>query len=501
MINRKETALMSKKKHAINLTYPGMVQDFNETESIVLDELMRKFQSAKRYLRERIFEGYNRKDAVNMAKPLFMANSRYMRDAFLEAQASIASQKELLPTYIQQCNTKIEELDNQITKLSKSKKKDKVEKIQYKTSKLKKVTKQRNYYQYHVEHGTVPKMVDGSKKRMNNLKYKKVTKEEWRDKRSNAIYSRGEKSKGGNENIKLSYLGEDLFEMHVLNPFSDRKGDRLTFILRIPDKFAYLIAHYLESGEAYSVRILRIKGKYEIQITLENEITTTPTFEKGMAGLDMNPDNLSVTITYPNGNYRASKVFRMHDMNTVSADKRDWIIQNTVLEVIGWIKSFDIDALGIEKLKFVQQNKGAAFNRMASNFSFSSMTKAIVSACFKENITLVEVKPYYSSFIGKMKYQQTYGLSIHQSAAFVLARRAMGFEEKIPKQLLSVLFAKEAEEGQHLSDLFEHWKAAKKWHDELLKKMKKRKMNVKLCLIEDFLAADMVFNDKAEIPF
>src|SRR5690625_4748194 len=127
--------------------------------------------------------------------------------------------------------------------------------------------------------------------------------------------------------------------MHVLNPFSDRKGDRLTFILRIPDKFAYLIAHYLESGEDYSVRILRIKGKYEIQITLENEITTTPTFEKGMAGLDMNPDNLSVTITYPNGNYRASKVFSMHDMNPVSADQRDWIIQNTVLEVIVWIKN------------------------------------------------------------------------------------------------------------------------------------------------------------------
>ena len=40
---------------------------------------MRKFQSGKRYLRERIFEDENRKEAVDMAKPLFINNSRYIR--------------------------------------------------------------------------------------------------------------------------------------------------------------------------------------------------------------------------------------------------------------------------------------------------------------------------------------------------------------------------------------------------------------------------------------
>ena len=93
---------MSKKKTEQPSTYTGMVMNPSVQESIILDELMRKFQSAKRYLRERIFDGLDRKQAVAKAKPLFLNNSRYMRDAFLEAESSISSQKELLPLYVEQ---------------------------------------------------------------------------------------------------------------------------------------------------------------------------------------------------------------------------------------------------------------------------------------------------------------------------------------------------------------------------------------------------------------
>ncbi|MBZ5753331.1 hypothetical protein, partial [Metabacillus rhizolycopersici] len=441
---------MIKKKSSLTFTYIGVMEKSDDVEMIILDEIMRKFQSGKRYLRERIFEGKNRKEAVDMAKPLFINNSGYMRDAFLEAEASISSQKELLPIYIQQNQLKIAALNEQMTKLAHSKKRNKDKKIKYKQSRIKKLTKQNNYYQYHLDDGTVPKMVDGSKQLFKELVHKKITKEEWRDARSNAVYSRGEKSKGGNENIKLSYLGENLFAMQVLNPFSDKRGERLSFVVCFPDKFVFSMASYLETGKSYSVRILRRKDKYEVHFAMEEENSSEPTFEKGIAGLDMNPDNLSVTIVYPNGNFRASKVFWIHDINTVSADKRDWIIQQAVVEMLMWVKSFGVDTLSMEELKFLQQNENASFNRMASNFSYSHITKTLISACFKENIALIQVKPYYSSFIGKMKYQQTSGLSIHQSAAFVLARRGLGFEEKIPKELLSVLFAKEAKKGQPL---------------------------------------------------
>ncbi|MBZ5752883.1 hypothetical protein [Metabacillus rhizolycopersici] len=126
---------MAKKKSSLMFTYIGVIRKADDVETIILDEIMRKFQSGKRYLRERIFEGKSRKEAVDMAKPLFINNSRYMRDAFLEAEASISSQKELLPTYIQQNQLKVAALNEQITKLTNSKKKNKEGKIKYKHSK------------------------------------------------------------------------------------------------------------------------------------------------------------------------------------------------------------------------------------------------------------------------------------------------------------------------------------------------------------------------------
>jgi predicted transposase len=102
---------MSKKENEQAITFTGIVITPSVTESNILDELMRKFQSAKRYLRERIFDGFDRKNAVVKAKPLFLNNSRYMRDAFLEAEASISSQKELLPLYVEQYKTAIQKIE------------------------------------------------------------------------------------------------------------------------------------------------------------------------------------------------------------------------------------------------------------------------------------------------------------------------------------------------------------------------------------------------------
>jgi hypothetical protein len=36
--------------------------------------------------------------------------------------------------------------------------------------------------------------------------------------------------------------------------------------------------------------------------------------------------------------------------------------------------------------------------------------------------------------MGKVKYMGRYGLSVHESAALVIARRGMGFKERLPKR-------------------------------------------------------------------
>ena len=47
----------------------------------------------------------------------------------------------------------------------------------------------------------------------------------------------------------------------------------------------------------------------------------------------------------------------------------------------------------------------------------------------KDDVALVKVNPAYSSFIAKTKYMKLKGMSIHHGAAYVLARRGMGYSE------------------------------------------------------------------------
>ncbi|MFJ5758588.1 hypothetical protein ACIQAA_05480 [Neobacillus sp. NPDC093182] len=449
---------------------------------------MRKFQSAKRFIRERIFDGLDRKNAVAKAKPLFLNNSRYMRDAFLEAEASISSQKELLPLYIEQYKTAIQKLEKKIEKIQKSRKSNKEDLILYNQYRIKKLTKKIKYYQYHIDNGSVPKVVDGTKKRLILLNKHKITKQEWIDSRTNALFSRGEASKAGNENIKLHHLQDRSVEMNVLNPLSSKRNDRLRFEVQFSEKHILTIFTYLSSGKAYSVRILRENGKYYVHLTFNQQLESAYNFTNGCAGIDINPDNLAVSIVHPNGNIRVSKVFWMDDVNSVRSEKRNWTIGNIVASVIEWIKSVGIDIITIEDLYFKNDlSKNTKFNRMSSNFVYRKIITTLISKSIKERVTLAQVPVYYSSLIGRVKYQKTYGLSIHQSAALVLARRAMGFKEKIPNQMMPVLFAKEAKKGHSLSDLFKHWKKGQAWFSTLRERANQNHEPYKHWYIDEFI--------------
>ena len=44
--------------------------------------------------------------------------------------------------------------------------------------------------------------------------------------------------------------------------------------------------------------------------------------------------------------------------------------------------------------------------------------------------------------MGRWKYTKMYGLSVHEAASFVIGRRGLDFEEKVPKELLTQLRTK-----------------------------------------------------------
>ncbi|MBU4202242.1 MAG: hypothetical protein KKB85_03735 [Candidatus Altiarchaeota archaeon] len=93
--------------------------------------------------------------------------------------------------------------------------------------------------------------------------------------------------------------------------------------------------------------------------------------------------------------------------------------------------------MAIENLKLRKTfDTNRRYNRKVSNFIHAKAIGLIKSRAVKEKIAIKGVNPRFSSFIGDYKYTSTYGLSVHQAAAFVIARRAMGYMERVPKILL-----------------------------------------------------------------
>ena len=67
-----------------------------------------------------------------------------------------------------------------------------------------------------------------------------------------------------------------------------------------------------------------------------------------------------------------------------------------------------------------------------SSFSYRSLISHFKSNGLKNGVLVLQVTPAYTSLIGRIKFANRYGLSIHQAVALVIARRFLGFSESPP---------------------------------------------------------------------
>ena len=71
---------------------------------------------------------------------------------------------------------------------------------------------------------------------------------------------------------------------------------------------------------------------------------------------------------------------------------------------------------------------------MLSSFSYGKIKAYFVSRGYRQGVEIHQVNPAYSSVIGRVKFMERYGLTVHQAAALVLARRLLGCSERIPRR-------------------------------------------------------------------
>ena len=71
---------------------------------------------------------------------------------------------------------------------------------------------------------------------------------------------------------------------------------------------------------------------------------------------------------------------------------------------------------------------------MLSSFAYGRFREYLVSRGHRGGVEVVGVNPAFSSVIGRVKFMERYGLTVHQAAALVLARRIPGCSERIPRR-------------------------------------------------------------------
>jgi IS605 OrfB family transposase len=258
----------------------------------------------------------------------------------------------------------------------------------------------------------------GGKKLWQKLVSGTTSKDEWQQKRNNQLYSRGDKAKNGNANIRV--VGDKI----LINDPSSR-GLWLKGKLFLPDKWNPNLTNY-------QVQIIYTQNKFKVTILWEEEAPAKIDTDCGAIGVDTNPDGCALSEVNSEGNLVAQKYILKQRIQFASESKRDYDVAILAKEVVDEAVRVK-KPIVIEKLSFNSKKKregSRKFKRMKHNFLHKKILDAIISRAVRCGVPVLKVNPAFTSDLGMLKYQTMYSLSQHNAAALVIARRGLGIKER-----------------------------------------------------------------------
>jgi len=386
----------------VKTTIQGCLIRLTDEKRDAIEEIIRRFESATRYAYARICDNLS---VLNIEKDVmqkFGLNSRWAKDAVTRAKAAYISAEKL------------------------------VEKGKLKSPR---------------------KLIWGGRRNFERRSKDKITNKEWRRIRSNQFWSRGDKSKGGNLNLRI----EPTNERYWLRITTGRR-QWIRCQLWIPEKFKPVLDDHLNDEPCYTIRVKRgIDNRYRVYITFDANLPAqSVSFETGAIGVDLNPSGQAWAETNSQGQLLDKGWINTPELQYARRGRRDWLIGQVAHQIIGLAKSKG-KGLVLERLKFKRgKNHGRKLNRIFHQFAYSRLIEAIVREAKQQGVAIKQIDPAFSSVIGQMKYQKTYPhLAVHEAAAYVLARRGLGFIDMPTGPQLEL--AMEATEARRSEQKLHHW--------------------------------------------
>ncbi len=413
---------------------------------VALNETARIYQSAHRTAYQRLKQGQERDDIDRPLRVQFRMDARFARDTILEAQATRDSLRELLPQYVADTQSKIHKVERRLKQYREGKRRPRRASLPQTTAglerRLARLQAKRDQWQAHLDAGTVPPVIFGKAAMFHARRRGEISRAEWQARRRAQFWSRGE-SPRGNQHACITANGAGFTISIATLPMVNGRLRYVTGDLWVPEKHRDLLRQSLT--DAYSVRVMRQDegDGWDVYVTVREAVTGEKVHRVSdkaiVGGLDCNADRLALAVASPQGNLLARHTVGMHDLEDARADTATHIVSNALKEALSFLEEQGVSCLVVERLKFAQNHDThRRFNRRTGRFR-STMVELAVRKALRRGLNVIEVNPAYSSVIGKHKYAEAYGMSDHEAAAFVLARRGQRRDERLPKRIVAQL--------------------------------------------------------------
>ena len=191
-------------------------------------------------------------------------------------------------------------------------------------------------------------------------------------------------------------------------------------------------------GQAISYRFKRDEKGWRVFATTDMMYVPVVTDRRrGAIGVDLNADHLAVCETDASGNYVDAFSMPLVTYGK-SQHQAEAVIGDAVASVVAYArevgKPIVMEKLDFRQKKAVLEDESRRYSRMLSSFSYGKVKAYFLSRGYRKGVEIHQVNPAFSSVIGRVKFMERYGLSVHQAAALVLARRLLGCSERIPRR-------------------------------------------------------------------
>ena len=197
-------------------------------------------------------------------------------------------------------------------------------------------------------------------------------------------------------------------------------------------------ARQTELGQAISYRFKRDAKGWRVFATTEMmDVVGVTDQRRGAIGVDVNADHLAVAETDASGNHVNAWRVPLVTYGK-SRHQAEALIGDAVASVVEYAwevgKPIVIERLDFRQKKSLLEGESRRYSRMLSSFCYGKIKAYFLSRGYRQGVEINQVNPAYSSVIGRVKFMERYGLTVHQAAALVLARRLLGCSERIPRR-------------------------------------------------------------------